>query len=275
MAIITLTSDMGTSDHYVAAVKGAILTQLKEAMIVDISHDIAPFNNRHAAFVLQNAWPEFPEGTIHIIGVNPEADGETPHLVVRFKGHYFIGADSGLFHLLFEQQPDAIVELTLHLDKDHLTFPTKNIFVKAACHLARGGTMELLGRQVTAVREQLHVRPVVSDDAIKGEVIHVDRYGNLITNITHELFRSLVKHQAFRITIGPSRHNITVIHKAYSDVPVGERVAFFSDTGQLEIAVNKGVVGNGGGAAQLLGLRVADPVRLEVLPKAEMAPARP
>ncbi len=274
MAIITLTSDMGTSDHYVAAVKGAVLSQLKEAVIVDISHHIAPFNNRHAAFVLRHAWPEFPEGTIHIIGVNPEADGQTPHVVVRYKGHYFIGADSGLFHLLFEEQPEAVVELTLKLDTDHLTFPTKNIFVKAACHLARGGTMDMLGRKVAAVREQINVRPVVSDGAIKGEVIHVDHYGNVITNITRELFTSLVKHRNFKITFGPSRHNISTIHKSYADVPAGERVAFFGDTGHLEIAVNKGVVGNGGGAAQLLGLRITDPVRLEVVALNEKAMAR-
>ncbi|MBP8822168.1 MAG: SAM-dependent chlorinase/fluorinase [Flavobacteriales bacterium] len=274
MAIITLTSDMGTSDHYVAAVKGAILSQLKDAVIADISHHIAPFNNRHAAFVLANAWPEFPAGTIHIIGVNPEADGETPHLAVRHKGHYFIGADSGIFHLLFEAQPEAVVELTIKLDTDHLTFPTKNIFVKAACHLARGGTMELLGRPLQAVREQINVRPVVSDGAIKGEVIHVDHYGNVITNIHQDLFSGLVKHQAFKLTFGPSRHNITALHKTYSDVPPGERVAFFGDAGLLEIAVNKGVVGNGGGASQLLGLRVTDPVRLEVVAVNEKAIAR-
>ncbi|HRN38646.1 MAG TPA: SAM-dependent chlorinase/fluorinase, partial [Flavobacteriales bacterium] len=184
MAIITLTSDMGTSDHYVAAVKGAILSQLKEAVIVDISHQIAPFNNRHAAFVLRNAWPHFPEGTVHIIGVNPEADGQTPHVAAGFKGHFFVGADSGIFHLLFDGQPDTVVELTLKPDDGRLTFPTKHVFVKAACHLARGGTIDLLGRKLAAVREQINVRPVVNNDTIRGEVIHVDHYGNVITNIT-------------------------------------------------------------------------------------------
>lgn len=264
MAIITLTSDMGTSDHYVAAVKGAILSQLKEAVIVDISHQIAPFNNRHAAFVLRNAWPHFPEGTVHIIGVNPEADGQTPHVAAGFKGHFFVGADSGIFHLLFDGQPDTVVELTLKPDDGRLTFPTKHVFVKAACHLARGGTIDLLGRKLAAVREQINVRPVVNNDTIRGEVIHVDHYGNVITNITKEAFTSVVKHHAFKIAFGASRHDITAIHKTYSDVPVGERVAFFGDSGLLEMAVNKGTVGNGGGAAQLLGLRVTDPVLLEL-----------
>jgi S-adenosylmethionine hydrolase len=268
MAIITLTSDMGLRDHYVAAVKGAILSQHPEATIVDISHSIAPFNNSHAAFVLRNAFPEFPKGSIHIIGVNPEADGQTAHLVVRHQGHLFIGADNGIFSLLFDERPQEVFELTMKLDTDHLAFPTKNIFVKAACHLARGGTPEVIGRKVAAVREQINIRPVVMDGTIKGEVIHVDHYGNVVTNITRALFDAVVKRRGFRISFGRPMHDISQISKTYSDVPHGERVAFFGDSGYLEIAVNKGVTGAGGGAAQLLGLRVTDAVRLELEPVA-------
>jgi len=266
MAIITLISDMGTRDHYVAAVKGAILSQLEQVNIVDISHQIAPFNSLHAAFVLRNAWPEFPKGTVHLIGVNPEADAQTPHVVVRHRGHYFIGADNGIFSLVFDEKVDDVHELTLKLETDHQTFPTKNIFVKAACHLARGGTVEMLGRRLDALREQISNRPVVAGDSIKGAVIHVDHYGNVVTNITKELFLSTVKHRGFRISFGRRMHDITTIHKTYSDVPIGERVAFFGDTGYLEIAINKGVIGGGGGAAQLLGLEVTDVVRLELEP---------
>jgi S-adenosylmethionine hydrolase len=268
MAIITLTSDMGLRDHYVAAVKGSILRQHPEATIVDISHFIAPFNNSHAAFVLRNAYPEFPQGSIHIISVNPEADSQTGHLVVRHQGHFFIGADNGIFSLLFDEKPQEIFELTMKLDTDHLTFPTKNIFVKAACHLARGGTPEIIGRKVATVREQINIRPVVMDETIKGEVIHVDQYGNVVTNITKALFDAVVKRRNFTISFGRPMHDIKEINKTYSDVPHGERVAFFGDTGYLEIALNKGVTGSGGGAAQLLGLQVTDAVRLELEPVA-------
>lgn len=268
MAIITLTSDMGTRDHYVAAVKGAIHVQYPEAVIVDISHSIAPFNSMHAAFVLRNAWPEFPKGTVHIIGVNPEADGQTPHVVVRHHGHYFIGADNGIFSLLFDNKPEEVFELTLKLDTDHLAFPTKNIFVKAACHIARGGTVEVLGRKLASVQEQVSIRPVVVEGTIKGEVIHIDHYGNVVTNITKALFTSVVKHHNFKISFGRAMHDIRQVHKTYSDVPQGERVAFFGDSGYLEIALNKAATGAGGGAAQLLGLHVTDVVRLEVEPVA-------
>ncbi len=264
MAIITLTTDMGLRDHYVAAVKGAILTQHPEACIVDISHQIAAFDNQHAAFVLRNAYPEFPRGTIHIVGVNSEADGHTAHLVVRHDGHYFIGADNGIFSLLFDSKPHEAFELTIKLDADHLAFPTKNIFVKAACHIARGGTPEVIGRKVISTREQLSFRPIVLNDAIKGAVIHIDAYGNVVTNITRVHFGELVKAHTFRISFGRTVHDIREISNTYSDVPAGERLAFFGANGFLEIAVNKGVAGGGGGAAQLLGLRVSDPVRVEL-----------
>lgn len=268
MAIITLISDMGTRDHYVAAIKGAILSQWDKAVIVDISHQITPFNTLHAAFVLRNAWHEFPDGTVHIIGVNPEADGQTPHVVVRHKGHYFIGADSGIFSLLFDGPAEAAFELTLKPDGDHLTFPVKTLFVKAACHLAQGGTIELLGRKIDGLQELVNARAVVSTDSVRGHVIHVDHYGNLVTNITRDLFTNFVRHRSFVLSFGRTKYDIKVIHKTYADVPAGERVAFFGDSDFLEVAVNKGVEGNGGGAAQLLGLGVNDVVRLELDPVA-------
>jgi S-adenosyl-L-methionine hydrolase (adenosine-forming) len=264
MAIITLTTDMGLRDHYVAAVKGAIHTQFPGATIVDISHSITPFDNGQAAFVLRNAYPEFPRGSIHIIGVNPEADGNTRHLVVRHDGHYFVGADSGIFPLLFDGRPHEAFELTMKLDTDHNTFPVKNIFVKAACHIARGGTPEVIGRKTVEVREQIGFRPVVLNDAIKGAVVHIDSYGNVVTNIMRSHFDEVIKGRPFKISFGRTMHDISVISSNYNDVPPGERVAFFGMNGHLEIAVNKGVAGAGGGAAQLLGLRVADTVRLEL-----------
>ncbi len=264
-AIITLTTDMGTRDHYVAAVKGAILTQAPEALIVDVSHGITPFNNAQAAFVLRNCYRDFPAGTIHVIGVNPETDGKTPHLVARHDGHFFVGADNGIFSLLFDGRPQEAFELTIKLDDDHAAFPTKNVFVKAACHLARGGTPEVIGRKVASVREQLGFRPAVDKEGIRGAVMYVDAYGNAITNISRELFEGTVRNRTFRIAFSRSANDITTVHQSYGEVPAGERVALFGASGFLELAVNKGVEGAGGGAARLFGLRVQDPVRIDLL----------
>lgn len=264
MAIITLTTDMGLQDHYVAAVKGAIFCQFVEAVVVDISHAITPFDNAQAAFVLRNAYPEFPRGTIHIIGVNPETDGgQTPHLIVRHDGHFFIGADNGIFSLLFDGMPHEAFELTMMLDDDHQTFPTKSVFVKAACHIARGGTPDVIGRKVVRIREQIGFQPAVDADAIRGKVVYIDSYGNLITNVRKQLFNEVGKGRSFRIGFGRKKDDILRIDKNYGDVPPGERVAFFGTNGLLQIAVNKGAEGSGGGAARLFGVEEGDAIRVD------------
>jgi len=263
MAIITLTSDMGLKDYYVASVKGAILSQLPEAIIIDITHDIPPFDIATASFVIRNTYRDFPKGTAHIIGVNPEADINTHHMVVEHDGHFFIGADNGIFSLLFDREPEKIVELNINQDSDELTFPTKHIFVKAACHLARGGTPEIIGRVTENMQRRQLFRAVVEENVIRGTVIYIDSYGNVITNITESLFKEVGRGRPFTIYFRRAAYDIHTIHKTYHEVPEGEKVALFSASGYLEIAINKGVEGSGGGANKLFGLKVADTVRVE------------
>ena len=264
MSIITLTTDMGTRDHYVAAVKGRILGLLPGSSIVDVTHEVKPFDNAHTAFVVRNAWPNFPEGTVHVIGVNPEADAHTPHLAVKHAGHWFIGADNGIFSLIFEGRPEAVFTLNPTDDQDAMTFPTKCIFAPAACHLARGGAVEEIASPASGIRQMSGFTPATDQESIRGAVIHIDIYGNAVTNIHRDLFVRVVKDRSFRIAFGRSQNDITTIHRTYSEVPQGERVAFFGASGLLEIAVNKGAEGSGGGAARLFGLHVQDPVRIEM-----------
>ena len=263
MPIITLTTDMGLRDHYVAALKGAILRQLPEVTIVDVSHLITPFDNAQAAFVLRHAYPEFPAGTVHIIGVNPESDGRTPHLVAQHAGQFFVGADNGIFSLLFDGGPEEVFELTMKLDDDAGTFPVKTVFTKAACHLARGGTPSTIGRKVGRVREQIGFQPAVDNGSIRGRVLYIDSYGNVVTNVNRALFEEVARGRAFRIGFGRSNEDIVRLHRHYDEVPQGEKLAFFGMNGLLEIAVNKGVEGSGGGAARLFGVEVQDPVRID------------
>ena len=265
MAIITLTSDMGIRDYYVAAVKGYILSEIADGQIIDISHEISPFNITQAAFVLKNVYRDFPKGTIHIISINPEQivpSGQN-HLVVLFEGHYFIGADNGMFSLLFDRTPDEIYELTFSQDSDDLTFPTKHIFAKAACHLARGGTPQVIGRQIESVRQAILYQPTIEENALVGVVIYIDSYGNVITNITKSLFQQTGKGRPFEIQIRGNNYGITEICKQYSDVAEGNALALFTSSGYLEIAINKGVEGKGGGASSLFGLSLNASVRVE------------
>ena len=263
MAIITLTSDMGLKDYYVASVKGSILSQLPDCRIVDITHEIPPFDIATASFVLRNTFNEFPKGTVHIIGVNPEADLQTAHLAVEYNGHFFIGADNGIFSLLFDRPATQIVELHLDQDSDELTFPTKHVFVKAACHIARGGTLEVIGRTLDHFTEKALIRPVVEGSVIRGAAIYIDSYGNVITNITEDLFNKVRRDRDFAIYFRRAAYEIRQIHQAYNEVPEGEKVALFSASGYLEIAINKGVEGSGGGANKLFGLKINDTIRIE------------
>lgn len=267
MSVITLTSDMGLRDFYVGAVKGAVYSQLPEAVVVDISHHIPPFDIAQAAFVLRNAFPHFPEGSVHIIGVNPELDlhERVMHVLVKFRKHYFIGADNGIFSLLFDGEPDAIYELNLSQAVDDLTFPTKDVFVPAACHIIRGGTPEVIGKKRQGLKERSMFRPVVDKEAIKGSIIYIDTYGNAITNITRTLFREVVKGRDFKVVYGGNTEMIREISDAYNNVSEGERLALFGSGGYLEIAINRGARGAGGGADSLLGLHINQSVRIEFI----------
>jgi S-adenosylmethionine hydrolase len=263
MAIITLTTDMGLRDYYVGALKGAIYSQVDDVEIVDISHHIKPFDTYQAAFVLRNAYVDFPPGTIHIIGVNPDAAHDLNHLIVRYTDQYFIGADNGVFSLLFDKRVDDVFELNLSQDSDDLTFVTKNLFAKAACHLARGGTPEVIGKRIEGIRQSERFRPVIDNHLIKGTVIYIDSYGNVITNISHQLYRDVGKGRDFSLQMGLSKHDIREIKTVYNEVKEGEKLALFGSSGFLEIAINKGTPESGGGAHMLFGLKVNDTIRIE------------
>ncbi len=257
MPIITLTTDLGLKDFYVSSIKAGILTQCPEATIVDISHDVPKFDIAQAAFMIKNVIADFPPGTIHIIGVKAEASAATPHIAMYINGQYFIGADNGIFSLIFDQDADKVVELTINQDTDLLTFPTKDIFVKAACHIARGGTLEIIGGPKDAVIQRSLYRAVVNGSTIRGTIIYVDSYGNVVTNITEQLYREIGKSRPFTIYFRESRYKIKEIVKSYNQIEEGDALALFGATGYLEIAINSG------NASQLLGLNINETVRIE------------
>ncbi|MGD1846540.1 MAG: S-adenosyl-l-methionine hydroxide adenosyltransferase family protein [Salibacteraceae bacterium] len=257
MALITLTTDFGTSDFYVSAIKGAILSQLPDIQIIDISHDVPKFDIATAAFMLRNTTPNFPANSIHIIGVLPNLDEDTVHLAVKFEDQYYIGADNGIFSLLFDRRPQEMVELQLNQNTDLLTFPTREVFVQAACHLGRGGTLSVLGPPKENWKERTQFRAVVDNDTIRGTVIYVDSYGNVISNISRQLFRQVGKGRDFTISFRVPGYDIHHISNRYDDVVASERLALFGASGFLEIAINIGH------ANKLLGLKINDIIRIE------------
>lgn len=255
MAIITLTTDWGLKDYYVGAVKGAILSQLPEARIIDITHEVPPFDILKASYILKNSYINFPKGSIHVIAVNSQASADIAYLIVKYNDHYFIGADNGIFSLMLGGKPDKIVEISVKNDRSNHTFPSKDIFAQAACHLARGGTIEVIGTPKTNWEERIHHQPVTDKNIIKGNVIYIDSYENVITNINERLFDDIGQGRPFRIIF--KTYYIDTICKSYNEVVHGERLALFNSTDNLELAINQG------NAAGLLGLKISDMVRIE------------
>ncbi|CAN5570620.1 SAM-dependent chlorinase/fluorinase [soil metagenome] len=231
MAIITLTTDLGLKDHYVGAIKGAILSRVLNATIVDISHQIPTYNIQDAAFIIKNTYPNFPKGSIHIIGIKTEQTNQSPHVIIFSDGHFFIGADNGIFSLL-----DAPIEKIIELPIATSTFPTRDVFAIVASELANGKKMEELGTVKESILERMPFRAVSMGDMIRGTVEYIDSYGNVICNITQTLFNQVGKGREFKIEF--ARYEIDKISKTYNDVPEGEILAFFNAANQLEISMN-------------------------------------
>lgn len=244
MGLITFTSDFGFRDHYVAAVKAKILSQFPECIIVDISHAIEPFNIAHADYVLGAVFQEFPAGTVHLIGVDSHGSKSGRFHAALYKGHYFLLPDNGLLSLITEDQPDKVIEI--HVDTPHLPFPVKDILAPAAVYLAKGGDIEVLGEPTYNFAHLLKRQLRLNDHSVTGHVIHVDRYGNLVTDITRDSIETIAHGRTFTIHFG--RETITRIFSKYSHVDDGECCCMYNSQGLLCIGINKGH------AAELLGL---------------------
>ena len=259
MSIITLTTDLGLNDAYLASVKSAILSQLDDVNIVDISNNIEPFNIHQAAYILRSCFNDFPAGTIHIVSIDDELTVNNEHIAVKAFGHYFIGSDNGLFSLVLNEiKPEKIVRLNISLSTNCLTFSSKNIFVPAACHLARGGTMEVIGKTVNDFEvKRVELKAIIQNNMIRGSVIYLDTYGNAITNIMKNEFMNIQKERPFMILFGREDEMISEISIKYSDVPIAEKLALFGENNKLQIAINKGR------ASRLLGLKIHDVIRIE------------
>jgi len=254
MPIITLTSDWGHKDHYLAAVKGRIISQLPGTDIIDISHEIKPFSLKETSFIIRNCYNNFPAGTVHLIAVRTESSRENPHLAALYDGQYFLCGDNGLFSLIFDYKPQKLVVLS----NDNIKYPTfsaHDSLVGAAVHLAGGKSIEELGQQTDEWIQKTQLQPVVSGNVIKGVVVYVDNYENVITNISKELFEEVGKGRKFLIEC--RSEEVNRIFNNYSEAGVGDIMALFSHTGFLEIAINHDH------ASSLLGLYVNESIRVE------------
>ena len=282
MSIITLTTDYGLKDHFVGALKGKIISEFREATIIDISHDIDAFNIAEAANIISAAYSSFPKGTVHLIGVDIELNSENIHIAMQWNDHYFICADNGILSMLIQKiVPQKIVAINIHerLPSDATDL---DVFVKIACHLAKGGLLNVIGKEIKKIKEVTELQAIVLDNQIKGYVIYIDNYGNVVTNISKTLFLETGKGRPYEITFGRTyelgiQRNkkifpIKTIFSKYSDIisdtytikeREGEKLAIFNESGFLEIAIFRSNPDNVGSANSLLGLNYRDVVTID------------
>ena len=273
MSLITLTTDFGTKDHFVGAVKGAIYSQLENAKIVDITHEISPFNITETAYILKNTYKSFPIGTIHIIGVDSELSDDNKHIALELDGHFFICPDNGLISMIAnEVQPTQVVEINIH-DRVESSFPVLDVFVKVACFIVRGGSLSIIGKEINSFKKLVEIQPKINEDLnqITGGVIYVDNYGNVISNISKTMFDGIGKGRSFTIKAG--RYTFRKVYNKYNEITLtdpknpgffdGNKLALFNSAGNLEIAIYRSNLRTVGGASSLLGLEYRDPVIIE------------
>ncbi len=276
MSIITLTTDFGTKDHFVGAVKGSIYNELQEAKVIDISHQITPFSITQTAYVLKNAYKNFPKGTIHIIGVDSEISVENKPIAILLDGQYFIGCDNGILSLITNEiRPEKMVEITIP-DPEEYQFAILGKFIKVACHIARGGMLEVIGMQIDSIKEIVEIQPFINSEKnqILGSVIYIDNFGNVISNISKSVFSDVGKGREFEIVA--RNYRFTQVYKRYNEVvdytippdkrqDDGKRLALFNSANFLEIALYRSNLKTVGGASVLLGLKYRDPITVKFL----------
>lgn len=273
MPVITLTSDYGLTDYRVAAIKGKIFSLKEDLSIVDISHDIQAHNLTQTSYVFSNAYPFFPKGTVHIIAVDSFFTKHRKCLLFKMDGHYFIAADNGVFSLIFpDQKPEAVYEITFNNRFDDVVeFTATDIFVPAAVHLQNGGLPEVIGRKIKSYKQKklLPAQLLETEKMIAGDILYVDHFGNIVSNITKEMFdKQMLVSSDFTIKIRNIRFN--KIHKSYTDVVTdwdreqefhSTAVAFFNQADYLEIGIYKGSKTNG--AQVLFGVTYGEKIFIE------------
>jgi S-adenosylmethionine hydrolase len=272
MSIITLTTDYGLKDHFVGALKGKIYSEYPEATIVDISHDIDPFNLSETSYIVQAAYSSFPKGTVHLIGVDAERNAENEHIAMEWNNHFFVCADNGILSMLTERVlPQKIVAINIH-DRLPETATDLDVFKTVACHLAKGGSLNVIGKEIKELKHITDLQPIVSKDglSIKGNVIYIDHFGNIVVNITKKLFLESSKGRNYEIefkpkplkTILPNYSSVAISDKFPIKYYEGEKLALFNEAGFLEIALFRSNPNTVGSATSLLGIGYRDTITI-------------
>lgn len=244
MAIITLLTDFGAADSYVAEVKAALLSRAKGAVLVDVSHEVPPGDVRTAQYLLARSWGRFPAGTVHLVVVDPGVGTERRALAASAEGHLFVAPDNGVLSIV----PGVRCVVLPVLRDASPTFHGRDVFAPAAARLATGARLESLGSRVPNPHRLPFPEPYHDGSTVVGAVVHVDHFGNLISNIPADLIQPAM-------TFSVSSQEVGVLRHTFADVPAGRPLAYLGSGGTVEIAVRDG------SAAGLLGAGLGNEVR--------------
>ncbi|MDR0763542.1 MAG: SAM-dependent chlorinase/fluorinase [Bacteroidales bacterium] len=270
--IVTLISDWQDNDYYIAAVKGRLISYIPDVTIVDITHKVPRGDLVASAYLLRNAYHNFPKGAIHIIGIMDIESKKSPHIVVNYDGHYFIGADNGQFHDIFSHEPEQVFEITSYQEGTSFTFPSRDRFPIVAASIINDNDLSKIGVP-SALRARskepfpMYTRKKENEIIFDVPVLYVDAAGNTVLNITREIFsHNLKEYPFFSIKIGVFYSErdmkrellrIDKISEAYQDVDNGSGCALFLDNGYLELSINNGSF------QELAGLDMYSTVKIE------------
>lgn len=265
MAVISLTSDYGLKDHYVAAVKGLIYGGLDNIYIVDISHSVETFNIYEAAFLVGSAYQSFPKGSIHLVLVHEDFAPNGPFIAMQLDGQFFLAANNGVLSLIASRKkPEKVIEIDLRNQPERIN--PRNVLTQAASHLARGGTIDLLGNTATDFKIAIKPEPILRENKhLIGAVLYIDKVGNLHTNISETDIERIKAGRSVRINL-PRGKRLNKIYQHYSQCSAhGNLFALINGSGYLEIAILNMANDTFGGASRLLGSRIGDQIHVEFL----------
>ncbi|MDW8104842.1 MAG: SAM-dependent chlorinase/fluorinase [Armatimonadota bacterium] len=260
-AVVTLLTDFGLEDTYVGVMRGVIASLCPEAIVIDLTHQVPPQDIATGAFLLDISVDYFPEGAIHVAVVDPGVGTARKPVALRTSRAFFVGPDNGIFTLVLQRwkllQAVCLDNPRYHLSEVSATFHGRDIFAPVAAHLARGTPLEELGSPITRLQRLPLPRIRVDWQGIRATIVHIDRFGNAITNLTR------ADYETWRNRWGVEEPVVEVaaktqveICRTYADVPRGQPLALFGSSGRLEVAVN------GGNAAQTFLLRRGDTVKV-------------
>ncbi len=270
MSVITLTTDLGKSDHYLALLKGRLVAAAPKFQLIDITHAHQHFTLTTAAYTLAQAWQAFPEGSLHLCSVGTFHNSPS-FLFAEYRGHYFALPDNGLLSLILAFSPLRSKQTDFGLPKlempkkiyrietrDDSSFPQVEVFEQVASHLAKAKPVEQIGVPARQIKELIPLAPVISDQFVRASILYIDHFGNAILNINKKLFERVSRGRPFALFF-KNNDPLTKIHRHYGEVEPGEPLCLFNSAGLLEIAVNMGH------AAELFNLHLNDSIQIDFL----------